>query len=124
MGLQDKVSMAVQDLVARMRRDAIAYSICAICGIAALVLAIWASVLALIPLVGLVYAPLVVAGFFALVIILTMLWLQRAHARPSTPSAMPFAGVQGDTTQRQAQFAQIAMIVEAVLLGYSMSRRR
>jgi hypothetical protein len=29
-----------------------------------------------------------------------------------------------EATQRQAQFAQLAMIIEAVMLGYSMSRRR
>ena len=37
-------------------------------------------------------------------------------------TSLPF-GAQ-DSVKRQAQFAQIAMIVEAVTLGYPLSRRR
>jgi hypothetical protein len=120
------ITMAVQGIAARVRRDAIGYGICAICAVAALILAIWASVLALLPVVGPVYAQLIVAGFFVLVILSTLLWLQLARSRPrqSAAAAAPQALGAQDNPQRQAQFAQIAMIVEAVLLGYSLSRRR
>ena len=121
MSFQDTVKSAVGGFVAKIRRDAIAYSICAVCGLAVLILATGAAVMALIPLVGAVYAQLIVAGVFLLVIVATMFWLQRP-ARQSA-RAVP-VGAIGDTTQRQTQFAQIAMIIEAVLLGYSMSRRR
>ncbi len=63
MRLQD-ITLAFQGIGARLRRDAIGYGICAICAIAALILATWASVLALLPVVGAVYAQLIVAGFF------------------------------------------------------------
>ena len=38
--------------------------------------------------------------------------------------AVPVGASAEATTQRQAQFAQIAMIIEAVMLGYAMSRKR
>jgi chromate transport protein ChrA len=122
MSLQDTVAHAVRGFVQKVRRDAIAYAICAVCAVAILILATGAAVIALIPLVGAVYAQLIVAGVFLLVIVTTMFWLQRPvrqQARPGPVSASAEAA-----TQRQAQFAQIAMIIEAVMLGYSMSRRR
>jgi hypothetical protein len=59
---------------------------------------------------------------FVLVILATLLWLQIARSRQqaATPTLL---GIKAGGSQRQAQFAQIAMIVEAVLLGYSLSRR-
>jgi threonine/homoserine/homoserine lactone efflux protein len=128
MSLQAAVSHAISGVVDRVRRDAIAYAIVAVCGIVVLILATWAAVLSLIPLVGAVYAPLIVAGIFVLVIVATMIWLQMANA-PRQPRAQPAASplhVSADPmqAQRQAQFAQIAMIIEAVMLGYSMSRKR
>ena len=105
-----------------IRRSAIAYAICALCGLAILILGTSAAVMALIPVVGAVYAQLIVAGVFLLVIVCTMFWLQRP-ARPSAPRAVP-VGASAEVHQHQAQIAQIAMIIEAVMLGYSMSRRR
>ncbi len=122
MGIQDTIALYLRGVGSRVRRDVIAYAICAVCAVAVLILATWASIAALLPAVGAVYAPLVVAGAYALVAVLTIVWLQWAKSR-STGAAMPLAsGI--NATHRQAQFAQLAMIVEAVLLGYSMSRRR
>ena len=78
--------------------------------------------MALIPVVGAVYAQLIVAGVFLLVIAITMIWLQRPAREPGR--AVPVGASAEAATRSQAQFAQIAMIIEAVLLGYSMSRRR
>ena len=61
---------------------------------------------------------------FSLVIVVTMFWLQRPAALASRPAAMPVGAAAEAATRSQAQFAQIAMIIEAVMLGYSMSRRR
>lgn len=127
MRLQD-ITAVFHGIGARIRRDAIGYSICAICAVFAVILSTWASVLALLPVVGPVYAQLIVAGFFVLVILSTVLWLQLANGKRRQPAAtaaapLPF-GAQDTGQQRQAQFAQLAMIVEAVLLGYSLSRRR
>ena len=80
MRLQDALGI-FHGLGARVRRDAIAYAICAICGLTAFALATWASVLALVPVVGVVYALLIVAGGFVLVIAITLLWLQYAKSR-------------------------------------------
>ena len=122
MGLQDTVSRAVRGFVDKVRRNAIGYAICALCGVAVLILATGAAVMALIPVVGAVYAQLIVAGVFLFVIAGTMFWLQRAAREPAR--AVPVGAIPEAATRSQAQFAQIAMIIEAVLLGYSMSRKR
>jgi hypothetical protein len=126
MSLQDMVSHAVRGFVQKAQRSAIAYSICALCGVAVLILATGAAVMALIPVVGAVYAQLIVAGVFLLVIVITMLWLQRpaGAAREPAGKRVPVGAAAEAATRSQAQFAQIAMIIEAVMLGYSMSRKR
>ena len=78
--------------------------------------------MALIPLVGAVYAQLIVAGVFCPghrhhdALAATLRPASRSVACRSARRPKPHAG--------QAQFAQIAMIIEAVMLGYSMSKRR
>lgn len=125
MSISAAISHVVHGFVGTVRRNAIGYSICALCGLAVLILATGAAVVALVPLVGVVYALLIVAGFFLLVIAGTLLWLQRParQAQRAAAHAMPI-GATAETQQRQIQFAQIAMIIEALMLGYSMSRRR
>jgi hypothetical protein len=124
MGLQDMVSHAVRGFLQKAQRSAIAYAICAVCGLAVLILATGAAVMALIPVVGAVYAQLIVAGVFLLVIVVTMFWLQRPAREPAQRVPAAAAATADATSHRHAQFAQIAMIIEAVMLGYSMSRRR
>jgi hypothetical protein len=122
MGLQDTVAQAVRGFVQRLQRSVIAYAVCALCGIAVLILATGAAVMALIPVVGPVYAQLIIAAVFLLVIVTTMLWLQRPASEPAQRA--PVGAAAEAPTRSQNQFAQIAMIIEAVMLGYSMSRRR
>ena len=129
LGLKAMASQAIQGVTDKIRRNAIGYSICGICGLAVLILATGAAVMALIPLVGAVYAQLIVAGVFLVVIVGTMLWLQRPAAKPTQAIPVGAAAVganpgTADVAQRQMQFAQIAMIIEAVALGYSLSRKR
>ena len=118
------IALMFSGIGARVRRDVICYGICAICAVSAQVLVIWALVLVLLPVVGEVYAPLIVAAIFVLIITLIVLWLQIAHSRRRATVAMPLAFGAQDNVQRQAQFVQIAMIVEAMLIGYALSRRR
>lgn len=121
------VAAKVTDATAKLRRSAILYSLCAFCGVAAVVFASSASILALEPHVGDVYARLILAGFFALVVIAILLglWLAGKPKAPAPAAQMPLnAQAQAGAAQRPVQFAQLAMIVEAVLLGYSMARRR
>jgi hypothetical protein len=126
MSIQDSVTQAVRQaasgFVRKAQRSAIAYSVCAVCGLAVLILATSATVMALIPVVGAVYAQLIVAGVFLLMIAITMIWLQRPAHEPVR--AVPVGAPADAATRSQAQFAQIAMIIEAVMLGYSMSRKR
>jgi hypothetical protein len=122
MSIQDSVTQAVRGIVRKAQRSAIAYAVCAVCGLAVLVLATGAAVMALIPVVGAVYAQLIVAGVFLLVIVMTMFWLQRPARQPVR--AIPVGATAEAAARGQAQFAQIAMIIEAVMLGYSMSRKR
>lgn len=122
MRLSDVIAQAVNPVFARVRRDAIAYALCAICGVAAIVFAASATVLALEPHVGVVYARLILAGVFALVLIATIITLRVSRPR-TKPVALSAAAPQAQA-QRSAQFTQLAMIVEAMLLGYTMSRRR
>jgi hypothetical protein len=110
---------------AKLRRNAILYALCAVCAVATLVLAVSASLLALEPYVGVVYARLILAGAFALVLIaiILVLWLTGPPAAAASSAQMNLHG-QNQAAQRSAQFAQLAMIVEAVMLGYSLARRR
>ncbi len=120
-GLMSAATAGVSDAVARVKRDAIAYAICGVCAIVAVAMAIWASILALEPEVGAVGARLIVAGAFLIVALAAVLIVRRPVRRaPPASSAAPLglnAGVS------RTQFAQIAMIVEAVMLGYSLSKR-
>ena len=129
MGLQDTVHHAIHGAIDKVRRSAIAYGICAVCGLAALALGTAAGITAMIPLVGIVYALLIAACLYLLIVAGVLLWLhQPATVRPATAQpfgAQPFSTTaDAGTAQRQAQFAQIAMLVEAVMLGFSLSRRR
>jgi predicted tellurium resistance membrane protein TerC len=126
MSLQASVTHAIHGMVDRVRRDAIAYGICAVCALAILILATWAAVLSLIPPVGPIYAPLIVAGAYLVIILITMVWLQISNSPRTQQHATSPLHISSDPAQaqRQAQFAQIAMIIEAVMLGYSMSRKR
>ncbi|MEI8153904.1 MAG: hypothetical protein WCG92_20295 [Hyphomicrobiales bacterium] len=125
MSIQATVTNAVRVFVDSAKRSAIAYAVCAVCGLAVLILATGAGVMALIPVVGPVYAQLIVASVFLAVIVATMLWVQRPARKPEHTVPLGAAAPASDpAARRQEQFAQIAMIIEAVMLGYSMSKRR
>ena len=123
----DGASAKLSGATVKLRRNAILYSLCAFCAVGAVVFAASASVLALEPHVGVVYARLILAGVFAFVVlaIAFALWLSSRPVTAAAPQMPLHAQAQAtQTAQRTAQFAQLAMIVEAVLLGYSMARRR
>jgi hypothetical protein len=109
---------------AKLRRNAVLYAILAFCAAAAVIIAASAAILALEPEVGTVYARLIVSAVFATVggSIALAAWLAGRSTKPVVAPASLHA--QAQTMQRTTQFAQLAMIVEAVLLGYSMARRR
>jgi hypothetical protein len=117
--LMQLAAVAFRRMGVRLRRNVIAYAVCTVCGVAVLVLATWAGVLALLPIAGPVYAQLIVAGAYLLAALATVAWLQRVKSRAPAVVPMTF----GVMPQQQHQFAQVAMIVEAVLLGYMLSRK-
>jgi hypothetical protein len=118
----DGASAKLNGATVKLRRNAILYSLCAFCAVGVVVFAASASVLALEPHVGVVYARLILAGVFAFVVlaIVSALWLS---SRPVAAPQMPLHA-QAQASQTAQRTAQLAMIVEAVLLGYSMARRR
>jgi hypothetical protein len=126
MRLPDIVTVALNGAAAKIKRDVIAVAIMAVGAVGALIMLTGASVLWLEPQVGMVYARLIVAAFFALMVVAAIVWMQTARTRARAIGAPPLrasAASGPDPVHKQAQFAQIAMIIEAVLLGYSLSRR-
>lgn len=112
-------------VTARLRRSAILYTTGAFCSVAAVIFAASASVLALEPHVGVVYARLILAGVFALFVLAIVLTVWLAARREIAPAVAPAAlHAEARTARRSAQFAQLAMIAEAVMLGYSLARKR
>lgn len=132
MRLNDVVASALDGAVAklggvtaRLRRSAILYTVCAFCTLAAVILAASAALLALEPHVGVVYARLILAGFFASIVLVIVFALWLGTRQRTAPAVAPASlQAQAQTAQRTAQFAQLAMIVEAVMLGYSLARKR
>jgi hypothetical protein len=134
MRINDIVASAVGNATAKLggaasklRRTAILYAICAFCAVAAIVFATSATLIALEPAVGTVYARLILAGVFALIaaaIVLAVWALNRPRHAPEKPVPLQAQPAQAQAARSSAQFAQLAMIVEAVMLGYSMARKR
>ena len=123
MGLQDTVTQAVRGFAQKVQRSLIGYSICALCGLAVLILATGAAVMALIPLVGAVYAQLIVASVFLVVIVITMFWLQRPArdaARPlpvgaATEAATPASGaIRADCHDHRSGDARLLAVAQAL----------
>jgi hypothetical protein len=110
----------------KLKRNAILYGLCAACALAMLVLTVSASLLALEPRVGLIYARLILAGVFALALgaIVLTIWLTGRPLDAAPAAAQMNLHGQAQPAQRGVQFAQVAMIVEAVMLGYSLARKR
>jgi len=127
-GISAAVGNMVSGKLAAARRSATGYAICVVCAFAILILATTAAVLSLTPVVGAVYALLIVAGIYAVAIAGTLIWLRQpaqpvraAAAQPAMPAG---AAAGAEAMQKQMQMQQLTMIIEAVMLGYSMSRRR
>jgi len=126
MRIFDMVTAAFGGAAARLRRDAILYALCAVCAAGIIVLTTVAAVIALESEVGLVYARLIVAGVYLIALIGLIVALRMGNGG-RRPAARQYAAVDArarvEETQRSLQLAQWAMIVEAVMLGFSLSRR-
>jgi hypothetical protein len=117
MSLTDIAAHAVGRFIGRMARRAAAWICVAIFVLAAIYQATTAISIALELKVGPVYAHLIVAGFYiaAAVIILISLWVA---ARRTAAALHPHTGAGLESE------LQLATVFEAMLLGYSLSRRK
>jgi lysylphosphatidylglycerol synthetase-like protein (DUF2156 family) len=111
MALTDVAGHAVERFASRLGRRAAAWLFVAIFALTAIYQATAAASLALEFAVGAVNAHLIIAAFFvvAALIVVTILWAT-SHRRAQAEAA------------RTRSEIQIASIVEALLLGYSLSR--
>jgi hypothetical protein len=119
MALTDIAGVAVKRLIGRLCRRAVAWLLVLVFGLAALYQATVAVTAALEMQLGVVYAHLVIAGIYAAIAgaVLVFLWTTlrlpagRKHKRPPA-------------SPDPEHELQMATIVEAMLLGYSLSRRK
>ena len=118
MALTDIATAALGRLVGGLVRRVVCWILVGIFALAALYQASVAAVVALEAQLGAVYAHLVAAGFYALLAagILIFLWVTVRR---------PF--VKDEYRKSLAELPaelQVATIVEALLLGYAMSRKK
>ena len=120
MKLTDIGRALISNLTARLLRRAALIILGALFALAALYHFTVAGTVALELHVGVLYARLIIAGLYALAAIVTgtAFWLTRA-GRANGAGALGLM----QTPLGDVKFAQLAMIVEAILLGYSLSRK-
>ena len=118
MALSDIAADTIGRIVGRLVQRVVCWALVGLFGLAALYQASVAAVVALEAEFGAVYAHLMIAGFYAVVAIAVVIFLWVTVRRPF---------VDDDLRKSLAQLpakAQVATIVEALLLGYAMSRRK
>jgi hypothetical protein len=121
MKLTEIGSTLIRNLTARLLRRAALIMLSTLFGLAALYHFTVAGTVALELQVGVLYARLIIAGVYTLAAIVTaaVFWFTRT-ARAAGGGAL---GLTQTPATGDVKFAQLAMIVEAILLGYSLSRK-
>ena len=118
MGLSDIASATIGRFLGQLMRRVAGWALVAVFALAALYQASVAAALALEGMVGALYAHLIVAGVYALLATAVVVWLWLTVRRPL---------VDNEFRKSLATLpveAQIATVIEALLLGYAMSRRK
>lgn len=117
MALTDIATTAISRIAGKLARRMAGWLLVGIFGLAALYQASVAGILALEAEFGSVYAHLLIAGFYAFVAIavVAVLWVTVRR---------PFADRNRASLAKLPIEAQIATLVEALLLGYAMSRKK
>ena len=120
MRLTDIADQTLHYLFGRLLRRALGVALIAILAVVACYYASGAGTLALAIKFGTLYAYLIMAAIYAVaaLIVLTVLWATRA--KRSAPLAQNAAGIPLASPRNM----QIAMLIEAVMLGYSMARKQ
>lgn len=113
MTVADVARVAIDRILARLARRLIGWLLAAIAGLTALYHATVAVSAALELEFGIVYAHLIIAAFYliAAIVIVTTLWL-----------TVQRSSLESDHADLPPEL-KVATIVEAMLLGYAMSRR-
>ncbi len=116
--LADIAGVAVNRIVARLMRRAVAWLFVAVAALAGLYQATVAVTVALQIEFGAIYAHLMIAAFYATAAIVTVavLFLTGRNSFLAYESRASIGRIPPEL--------QIATIVEAMLLGYAMSRRK
>jgi len=118
MGLSDIATATIGRIVGGLVRRVVCWALVGLFGLAALYQASVAAVVALEAEFGAVYAHLMIAGFYALAAIAIFVFLWVTVRRPFVDEEY-----RKSLAQLPAE-AQLATVVEALLLGYAMSRRK
>ena len=118
MALTEFASLVIGRVVGRFLRRAMCWALVGVFGLAALYQAGVAAGVALEATFGAFYAHLILAGFYALLAIGFLIFLGVTVGRPFLKDEYrkSLAQLSGE--------AQIATIIEALLLGYAMARRK
>jgi hypothetical protein len=116
MRLEHIVSLAVSQVFGRLIRRAAIYVVAAVFVLAVIYELSTAGTVALTDIYGPVYAPLIVAGIDAVIVLVlaAILFATRARAAPTGLAASSPLGGLTD--------ARIAMLIESAMLGYSLGR--
>ncbi len=119
MRLNDIADLTLSHLFGRLLRRALGVLLLALFAAVALYHATAAGTLALAAEFGMLYAYLIVAGIYAAaaLIVLTVLWSTRNKSLDRTDREAPAGALASPRNM------QIAMLIEAVMLGYAMARK-
>ncbi len=116
MSLPDYIGSSLDGPISAVRRQTIAIAVAAASAVGAVFYFLSAALLALEPLVGAIYARLLIAAAFVLIAGGAILLPRLFH----TPSVVERARTEADSLTRDQK---IAMIIEAVMMGFSLSSR-
>lgn len=117
MKLDQLISHLIGRLMGRMLRRLAAFAALALLILAALYHLTIAGTLALEALYGPLYARLIVAGIYAALAIIVVVYLLATRAK--APAAVPHRN-----RSRQAQDIRVAELLESLLVGYTTGRRK
>jgi hypothetical protein len=118
MAITDIASATVGRIVGRLTRRAVCWLLVGLFGLAALYQASVAAVVALEAAFGALYAHLLIAAFYLIVAgaLVTYLWVTVRRPLLDDEHRESLAKLPAE--------AQVATIIEALLLGYAMARRK
>jgi len=119
--LTDIAEGAISGMIARYVRRAILFAVLGACAVVALCYANAAASLALAQLYGPLNAYLIMAGGYAVAALIAYAVFYATRHRPAT--AQPVAGTPEAGLLSSPRNMQIAMMIEAVMLGYSLARK-